>query len=601
MSFLSPLALLWLGSVPVLLWLWRLSSTHRQIHVPSLVPFEHLLRRPARHRTRLFVNVLFWLQLAALIALALALAQPVLLRRRARTTLVVLDTSASMAARLHGASAFEQARGALLARIARKAPTEQFFLITTSPVSALTAQPSADGVALGRLVRALRVSHLGGNLSTSMRMGRALLGTAPNQLLVLTDEPPPPEPLESHTRWVQVGAPLPNIAIVGVDALGPLCAPAQAHLVATLQNFSAESSSVSLRILQGNRRLAEATVALAPRARRSVSLALPEQIGGWVEVGLAGASDALEADDRAWVEVQRTSQLPIVVRSRRSALQDTLSAWLSACSALAWTTEAPSEAPYLLVTDDENERLAAAPPSAILRILPPEGVTPVRSHWIVSEDHPIGAYLSPIGVVAAPLSRSAAVDIQGVPVISALVGGRRTPIVVADDSRGHRVVTMAFDPSGMRDATPVLLVFFNSLRWLMGATQSATTGTPLVLTGFGPGQVHVAGPGGFEDTIEVGSDGLRVDTATRAGIYRFTQGTVEVVRGVNFFDPVESNLIDRVSTWRSTQEPASMPEQLASRAPQPLAQGLMRLLLVLLLVEWGWYAMRHRRRAQGTP
>ena len=86
MSLLSPLGLLWLASIPLLLWLWRLASSHRKIRVASLAPFEHLIRRTSRRRTRLVINALFWLQLLALILLALALAAPILYRQRAQTS-----------------------------------------------------------------------------------------------------------------------------------------------------------------------------------------------------------------------------------------------------------------------------------------------------------------------------------------------------------------------------------------------------------------------------------------------------------------------------------------------------------------------------------
>ena len=75
MFLLAPLGLLWLvASLPALIWLWRLSGTHRQLRIPSLVPFEHLLKRPSRQRTILVVNALFWLQVAILTTLTFALA-----------------------------------------------------------------------------------------------------------------------------------------------------------------------------------------------------------------------------------------------------------------------------------------------------------------------------------------------------------------------------------------------------------------------------------------------------------------------------------------------------------------------------------------------
>src|SRR3989338_6357808 len=137
MTFLTPLALLWLGSIPVLLWLWRLAATHRQVQIPSLVPFEHLLRRPPQSRTRLFVNTLFWLQLAALALLAFALARPVVFQPQPKTILAVVDTSASMGARLRGATPLERGKRMLRARLARKAAQDVVFIVSTAPVAAV--------------------------------------------------------------------------------------------------------------------------------------------------------------------------------------------------------------------------------------------------------------------------------------------------------------------------------------------------------------------------------------------------------------------------------------------------------------------------------
>ena len=267
MSFLAPWSLLWLGAIPALLWLWRLVSVRRRVVVPSLVPFERLVARTPKRRGRLIVNALFWLQLAALIGLTLALAQPVLFQQHARLVLAILDTSASMTA----GDTFEQARRALLVQLAGKPPTAQILIVTTAPVLPLLSQATSDPVALTRALEAARPSHLGGNLSTTERIGRALLAAAPDETLVVTDEPRP-DALPASMRWVAVGSSRPNAALVGLDAQGPLCSPSDARVIATVQNFSGEPSPVDLRAAQGARRLAEA------RGRKLVEVAQPIRV-----------------------------------------------------------------------------------------------------------------------------------------------------------------------------------------------------------------------------------------------------------------------------------------------------------------------------------
>jgi hypothetical protein len=609
MSFLAPGALIWLASLPVLLWLWRLASTRRQVLIPSLIPFEHLVRRAPKRRSRLVVSVLFWFQLAALLALTAALARPVLLRPRAATVLVVLDTSASMGARAPGlfgggAAAFERARRALLSRLSRKAPTEQWLVVTTAPVASLTPQPTSDAAALRQAIEAARVSHLGGNLSTAAHIGRMLLAAGPDRTVVVTDEARPAEEAGERLEWVTVGAPAPNVALVGLDAQGPLCHAAEASVVATVQNFSGDQAAVTLVAAQDGRRLAEARADFAPGERRSLALVLPDEAAGWAEIRLDAARDGLEADNRAWVDIHRGAAVPIVVRPHAAAFKDTLSTWLGACETLTWTVEEESGPPAghagggaLVITDQAD---AAGDAAASMVFEPPEPARPMLSRWVTASGHPIGSYLAPVETVAAALTLSPWAGSSGTAVVAALVNGRKVPVVVAEERDGFRRVVMRVDPSFSRDATPVLLAFFNSLRWLMG--QSAETlGGPLLAGGFAPGRVAVRRPDGSTDQTDASGGTVRYDAATVAGLYRFLQGAAEATVAVNFFDPLESNLLHRASTWRAATPPAPAAEagaegSRAGRAAHPLSRFLMLAILAVLLLEWWRYTRVQMRR-----
>lgn len=603
MSFLSPWALLGLLSVPVLLWLWRLSATRRHVHVPSLIPFEHLLRRQPRRRRHLVVNGLFWLQLAALAGLALALAQPVLFQRRASTTLVILDTSASMAARWKGSNAFEHARRALLERVERKGLADQLFLMTTAPAAPVLPSPTNDAGALRRAVHAIQVTHLGGNLSTAAHIGRSLLRAAPDETWVVTDEPAPAGQLPDNVRWLRVGGPAPNVAIVGLDAQGSLCTPADARIVVTVQNFSNEPTQVTVTATKQSDQVASAGVDVAARARTALPLALPLEAAGELEVTLDAQGDALDVDNHAWLDLHQSASLPIVVHARRSSLTEVVSAWLGACQALRWQTGDPTpHSPYLLITDDEEEQPAVA--AAIMRFSPPPSQEPVPVHWVVSADHPIGSYLAPVEVVAAPVNLSAGLALSGTPVVSGLIRGRRAPLVVADERDGRRLVWMLFDPSGHRDSTPIILTFFNSLRWLMGHAQTALAGEPLTVAGLKPGTVEVQRPDGSMDMVDAEGDLISYQATTFAGRYRFrgSRGSSEAAVAVNFFNPLESNLIDRSSTWRAVQAPGILtgtasPKPVAHERRgggplYPLASLVMMVLLCLLVIEWRLYSAK---------
>jgi hypothetical protein len=226
-----------------------------------------------------------------------------------------------------------------------------------------------------------------------------------------------------------------------------------------------------------------------------------------------------------------------------------------------------------------------------MRFLPSAASAPAPSHWIAAADHPVAFYLSSVEVVTASLSGTADAAPSGTAVISALVGGRRVPVVVADEQDGGRRVTMLFDPAQSRQSTPVLVAFLNSLRWLMGQAQVGTTGEPLLASGFAAGQARLRRPDGTTETVSVEGGSVRYDATTRAGLYRITQRAMASEVAVNFFDPLESDLISRPSTWRPL-DVGPLATDRPRRASYPLAPPLLGLLVALLVGEWVLYAMR---------
>lgn len=588
MTLLSPLGLLGLLSLPVLLWLWRRAASQRQVRVPSLIPFERLLRRAPPQRTHLVVNLLFWLQLAALLGATAALIQPVLFLPRTKTILVILDTSASMGSRQRGPASFAQAVSALRARLARKAPSDQVFVMTTAPAAALLPQPTSDGTALINALHGARVAHLGGNLSTAARIGRSLLGRDPEDIWVATDEPRPAAPLAPSIHWLGVGGVRPNVAIAGVDTKGTFCRPAEAQFLVMLQNYSADPVRVSVRASHGGRRVAHADIDVPAHGRAPAALTLPERTQGLVHVSIDARGDSLEADNHAWLTVPRTSTLPVLLQVARADMARTMSAWLGACTAIAWTAQPPAEpSPALVITNGDMPAFAVA----ALLLNPPAQSQPILSHWLVTSDHPIGAYLPSAGVVSAALDAAAEAP-AGLPVVSGLVGGRRVPIIVADERAGRRIVTFHVDVSG-HEATPALLVaFFNSLQWLMGHEGTVLTGTPMSSSGWSEGTVTIRRP---DDAIEnvLSHYGVLTYTGTSvSGLYELAQGRMRRTIPVNFVDSLESNMVERPSTWTPLEPLQASAGTPARRPTMPLSPPLLLVVLVMLAVEWWMYSRK---------
>ncbi len=603
MAFLSPLGLVWLASIPVLIWLWRFAASRQRTIIPSLVPFEHLLRRPPTRRSRLILNWLFWLQLAALSLISLALAQPVLVGPKARTILVLVDTSASMAASTKHGSPLHQVKRSVLGRLTHKGLRDQWFVVRTAPVSALAAEPTGDGVQLSQIIQGLSTADLGGNLALANRIGRAFLGRRPDETWVFTDEPPPTDPINQTTQFHSVGEPLANVAIVGLDANEPLCAPAEAQLVVTIQNYADVEQEVTLSVSQDRHAMTQVARRLAPQGRLSIPLSMPPGAAGVFDVTLLAQRDALAVDNHVSVTLRGTETIPVVVASGDARFVATVGGWLDACPRVAWR-QAPATlqeaSPSDILITDRLELAAQWPKASIGFVRTREGWHLVPTQWMVESTHPIGEYLEPLQSMAAAVAPSSADGQWGDPIIWGVVGGQKVPLVRASSSQGRRMVSVFVDPTASPSSTSLVVVFLNSLRWVTGSQGLVITGDRLTVGPFAQGLVRIQRPDG--SVILQAHDGgvLHYDATTSAGRYRFLQGQQAIERVVNFLDPIESNTIRRVSTWGTDATPLAQ-ALVTERPRQSLVNWLLSVLVVVLLLEWMLYAWKGHRQFARLP
>ncbi len=633
--FAVPLALAWIVSVPVLVWLWRFATSRHETRIPSLAPFAHLLRRAPTHRTRVFVNLLFWLQLAALLLLTASAAEPFLTGPRSRTTLLIVDTSASMAARSAargtsspagmvparsaawqgGLSPFDRAKGYLHSRMLNPLRSERVMLVTTAPIHALTPEPVSDRGQLLSLIDQLHVADRGGSLTVARRLGQVLMGSVPDETVVVTDEPTPRLP-EASVTFQSFGHAMPNVAIVGAESYEPLCQPAelaavasptlpgvstaptdQAHVIVVVQNFFDQTQTVRAIVDAPGHGQTRTSIDVPAGARVPVTLEVPERATGMLEVRLEAAQNALAVDDRIWMTRRRPASTSILVASARQPFVATMGRWLDACSGIRWSQVSPGavhSAADLLITDDAST--AAAWPAAVLIIAAPPAQARLRlAHWWLDPAHPISNYLQPLDSVA-----SVAADVSpsleaSEPVVWAIRDGQRVPVAWGSEYGGRRTVTLTVDPTATPAPGPMLVLVLNSLRWLTASTELATTGGSLVVGPFAPGMVRVQQPDGRVVSSTHAGGLFHYDATDQAGRYRISQGALYVEQDVNFLDPVESNTWTRASTWEPDTHAARQPTGAARAAHLSLTSACLIVVLVVLVAEWWRYSRKGRR------
>lgn len=183
MTFYSPLAFLFLLTVPVIIVLYLLKQKHHEHNVSSLYLWQEVLKDIEANSPwqKLKKNILMILQIIAMILLALALSRPFLdtALGKAGNVVVVIDTSMSMQATDVKPSRFEAARRQAAGFINGLSPGTLVTLISMGNNAVIEENLSSDrSSVLGKLNR-LKATNGVANLEDASSLVQSILRQHP--------------------------------------------------------------------------------------------------------------------------------------------------------------------------------------------------------------------------------------------------------------------------------------------------------------------------------------------------------------------------------------------------------------------------------------
>ncbi len=497
------LALLGAGSA-LLVALYLLDRSRRRQVVATLRFWVAAQRAPeSRRRRRLQEWPSLLLQVFTLVLLLAALAQPRPGSRgpQPRDHVLILDTSAWMAARADGETLMEQARKLARAWLRTVPAGDRVMLVRADAVATPATPFTSDFGQLDYAIEASRPS------ATALRLGRALAfaerarrGRPAGEIVfvgagrITAEEAVELRP-RTGLRVLRLEGRIENCGLRRIAVSREPGDPESWRIFVTVKNYGALARRRRVSLAFGGAPVAEAQLALDPGAEQEARFGLRTRSAGWLEVRLAGR-DALPADDEAVVELPALRRARVLAYSRRPDRLRPLfaaGAWAEVEYRAPEAYDAAARADVVIL----DRFCPPAPPQAHAVWLdpPPEGA-PVAVLRAVKQarlagwrsDHPVAA-----GLRTRDLLLPAAhvlVPGPGDAVIAEVDAG---PVIVARAAR-FRTVVLGFHPldTAMRYEVAVPLLFANMLRWM----------TP---DAFGGKEVRVGSAGAL--SLELGEEG----------------------------------------------------------------------------------------------
>jgi Ca-activated chloride channel homolog len=511
MPFITPLALAGLVFIPVVVAMYLLKLRRDETVVPSTLLWSRLSTDVEANAPwqRLRRSLLLLLQLLLVMLLVLLAARPFLERPAglARDVVLVMDTSASMAATDVAPNRLAAARDAALAALADLPTGGHVSVIAADRSARIVVNETTDISRVRAALDALEPSSTSGDLGDALELASKLAARSGDaQILVATDAAvaaPITTKVGAPIKVLPVGRDRKNQAIV---ALAVRAAPSSVtrSVFVSVANLDIESAQRRLEVWGDDHLLEARDVALDAQARSDVVIDDIPQDVGVVEVRLVGADatstaapDHLAIDDRAWAVLPSAETKLVLLVGDGDPYLETALSYLPNVELYGVTpaeygpaTQRTDGRPWDLVIFESNLP-ATLPDAPILAIAPPRtsdlgevsGTVKDPGIGALSPDEPILRYVD--------LSTTHISEAQRLTTPSwartVIPGPKGAPLLYSGTRAGQPAAVLAFEPRRsdlpLQVAFPILLA--NLTGELLGGsaapTDAVTPGDPVTL------------------------------------------------------------------------------------------------------------------------
>lgn len=599
--------------------LYLLKLRRRQVEVPFVDLWQQVLAE--KQTTRLFSALKRILSLLVALAVVAALAFAMGDPRYAgatedgRTTVVLVDASASMQAIDVEPSRLELARERVEPLIEGLGNADRMLVAqmdaTTVPLSPLTGETDLLVDGLDRLAP----TDVAADLSRGLRFALDVLRDQPRPRVVIVSDGVLPDAGLAAARaqeagvevdWIRVGEGGPNVAITAFSVRRYPLDKSRSEVLVELWNPTDVDAAIELE-LSGDGEpidLSRLRVAAGERLRRFFQNVSGADRTLEARVRMTdGRQDVQPADDRAYARLPQRRRARVLAVTPGNLY---LSAALLLDEYLDVTEIAPSDYPgegeYDVVIFDGW--VPPSPPDAhalYLNPVPPEGtqgpfeVTGVIERPFfdrIDRDHPVVQFTA-----LRDVNISASLDVELLDDDRVVAGDRGAPLIVTGTRNDRRVVGFLFDVRQsdlpLRVAWPLLLI--NSIDYFVREDarylSSYETGeTWHVRVPADAEEATLVTPEGDERAVPV-VDGRAVCTGTTAGFYTLRAGESEEVFAANL-GPSDEAIVEPAEALRVGDVEADEPEIGTASVRTELWTWLVLLALAVVMVEWFTY---HRR------
>lgn len=558
--------------------LFRMKVRPPKVQVPTLLlwrrVFDQVRELTWWERVRRAVSMAATIIIAVILAMAVTRPGPSAGTTTQGRTLIVLDSSWSMAAKT-GNGETRWRRAVRQARALASGAGGDVALATTA--EGLVEGPTSD---IALIETALdRLSPAGGEDGAWPRVPGA------DHVHFITDGAAP-RTLDDGVKVHSVFESAPNVAILAFGARPATAGAPAGEAYVQIANYAPDAQGVTLSVTRGSTVVSSQKIDMAAGEAVSTIVPLPAQGGARLLARVEAATDSLAEDNEAvaWIHGAETVRVT-VVSPDGSPIETVLRAdpSLNVVAVKPDAYQAPADGivifdRWLPADAPSRPALVIAPPAAAW--LGARGNEERTARWVATSAHPV---LSGVDPLTVDVKRVTGFTGEGLATIARTERG--TPLISVQDTSNRRAVVWSFAvaDTNLTHAPGFPVLLGNSIEWLARPSYGVLRRPGLVT--LPPSTSRVVSPAG--EPVPIVRAGTSAVVRLRApGLYLVDAAGSRGVIGVNVGDPDVSNLT------RSALGQGDATTVAAGGAGRPWWMWAVGIAFLLIAAEWWTWQRR---------
>lgn len=455
MKLISPLSLFFLSFIPLLLLIYLLKIKRTDVFVPSITLWQKIARdvQVQKPWQRLIFSLLLIIQIVILALFSVVIAKPAIIGNKSgKNMLIIIDTSASMAATDVSPNRLEHAKKKALDIVGDLSKNSRVTLISCSNKANVLSISSNDHSTIEDQITGLNAGGSPTNLSNALLIASGIMRSTNNTEVILISDGTGLRQLDTDypVRFIKIGRESDNISFKSIEYKASRTQPDKSELFVSVLNNGDKRKNAIVATYDKSGRLIDAKETLIDAGKvKNISFLLSAGAGDEVALRLQ-TNDKLKDDNEAWAFMKGSKKPKITIYTEKNLFLEQafklFTADIKVIKPADWNKVSTRDSDLSVFDNFTPPNLNYS--SNLLFINPPSGnqlfningdISPVK----ITNSDPASLLTADVDLSNVNILKAKRIGVDNL--LEAVVESTGGPLIAVGEKKGKKFIVLPFD------------------------------------------------------------------------------------------------------------------------------------------------------------